>query len=948
MLVKTPVLLILLLSVFSCRGPETLTGKWETGKVDLSILGERTDALGTLDGPWKYTLKQFLSSEAFQSSDLPDTSAFFHGWGHFLPNGPNFGALSARVVITLPMEGQTWGLLLPDNYTAYSLYANGRLVSKIGNASLSPSQHRAVVRPETVMIQVPGRELELIVYNSNQEMYNGGFLGKILLGREETVMKESSRTLAVSLFTIGIVATVGILYIIIFLLNRKIRYNLYFGLLSLIVAFRMALMDQRILVFVTEMAFPLESDLEYGAVLAVVVVLGCLIQELFSKVAFRWAFWAMVAGHGFFLVALIILPVYEFARLFTYYAPLMIGSLFYYLITLFLALRSRLPGSGFFLFQLLCLGVSGILDYYSSLGGLDFGFHFAEVFLVAVIIQALWMAIRRSLLLDESKKMTAALQNLDIHRNQVMDSVARDLPGRIAAVSRSLRKINLTSPDFSLYQQKLLGSMMDSHDRLESLVDDLKSFLESKTDQGPKVLSSLDLGDIIREVSGNLPEKQLQLRLNNQVRQGFFIVRSDPSRLRVALKILFLHLLHLKPGNPVMVESGKLGEQQIWLSLTLMNHWWQKGQLADLFSPFAREPEGGRALQGSILDLPLAREYLIQAGGQLEAVNQGPGARFTLVLPSSDGPGEFLPAKNWVSTPEIPDVHGSAHLMILSGPKAEALDYLLPGEGQILAVDDEPINLRLLSHQLGQIGWSHLTADGGPSALEKVASSRVRLVLLDVMMPVMDGLSVLRELRKNQTREALPVVLVTAKGLPSDRLEGLNAGANAYVKKPFSLNQIRTLLTRLIRRLSWLESTAPGRISLAIDLVLIFPTGHPELVLPLTGMTRLKRPFLPGNWEIYHLRPGVMDPLNLVKILETQDVLRELKADGLVKCWGMGVAVSQSGSSPRSALDLAKAAWEAGGGLLADDGSTSSLPTLAGLLVSRSESLPQGFHWEDP
>ena len=107
-----------------------------------------------------------------------------------------------------------------------------------------------------------------------------------------------------------------------------------------------------------------------------------------------------------------------------------------------------------------------------------------------------------------------------------------------------------------------------------------------------------------------------------------------------------------------------------------------------------------------------------------------------------------------------------------------------PAERTLLVVDDNPANRDLLSRRLERKGFRVIVAEDGQRALDILATSRVDLVLLDVMMPGLSGLDVLRKVRETQPPSALPVVMVTARTESDDVVEALELGANDYVTKP--------------------------------------------------------------------------------------------------------------------------------------------------------------------
>src|SRR6201747_3028379 len=103
---------------------------------------------------------------------------------------------------------------------------------------------------------------------------------------------------------------------------------------------------------------------------------------------------------------------------------------------------------------------------------------------------------------------------------------------------------------------------------------------------------------------------------------------------------------------------------------------------------------------------------------------------------------------------------------------------------RILVVDDVPANFKLLEARLSAEYFDVVTASNGAQALEICARAECDIILLDVMMPDMDGFEVCRRLKSNPATHYIPVVMVTALDSPSDRVRGLEAGADDFLTKP--------------------------------------------------------------------------------------------------------------------------------------------------------------------
>jgi two-component system, OmpR family, response regulator ResD len=117
----------------------------------------------------------------------------------------------------------------------------------------------------------------------------------------------------------------------------------------------------------------------------------------------------------------------------------------------------------------------------------------------------------------------------------------------------------------------------------------------------------------------------------------------------------------------------------------------------------------------------------------------------------------------------------------------------------ILVVDDEPTIAEVVARYLERAGYDARTAADGPSALAAAANSRPDLVVLDIMLPGLDGLEVMRMLHENGGGR-VPVILLTAKGEEADRIVGLRRGADDYVVKPFSPLELVARVDAVLRR----------------------------------------------------------------------------------------------------------------------------------------------------
>jgi two-component system response regulator ResD len=142
--------------------------------------------------------------------------------------------------------------------------------------------------------------------------------------------------------------------------------------------------------------------------------------------------------------------------------------------------------------------------------------------------------------------------------------------------------------------------------------------------------------------------------------------------------------------------------------------------------------------------------------------------------------------------------------------------------GSVLVVDDEPTIAEVVSRYLERAGYRAQIASDGAAAIEAAAAMRPDLVVLDLMLPRMDGLEVMRRLR-DMDREGIAVILLTAKGEESDRVIGLRLGADDYVVKPFSPAELVARVDAVLRRI---DTSPATQEPLEFDGLSIDPGGR--------------------------------------------------------------------------------------------------------------------------
>lgn len=134
---------------------------------------------------------------------------------------------------------------------------------------------------------------------------------------------------------------------------------------------------------------------------------------------------------------------------------------------------------------------------------------------------------------------------------------------------------------------------------------------------------------------------------------------------------------------------------------------------------------------------------------------------------------------------------------------------------RILLVDDEPLIIKGLKYTLEKDGYETLTAQDGEEALQVFRAQPVDLILLDVMLPKLDGITVCQRIREVSN---VPIIMLTAKGEDMDKILGLEYGADDYMTKPFNILEVKTRIKTILRRASQFTAQEDASVFKVRDL----------------------------------------------------------------------------------------------------------------------------------
>ena len=352
----------------------------------------------------------------------------------------------------------------------------------------------------------------------------------------------------------------------------------------------------------------------------------------------------------------------------------------------------------------------------------------------------------------------------------------------ILGMAEILRKKTLG--ELNRDQQESVASVEESGRYLLSLINDILDLSKIEAGMLQLDIQEAAVRDVVESSLRFVREAahRKKITLESSYRQEILYLHVDARRLKQILVNLLANSVKFTPeGGHITIEvSQPIDRHQISFSVQDNGIGIDEKDLPKLFKSFQQIDSAlNRKYAGTGLGLSLVKRMTEMHGGTVAVASKpGQGARFTITLPLQN-----------------PLTAGQ----ITSRLRSEApFRALLPNNPLILIAEDNPANLLLLENHLRPRGCRVIFAHDGQEAIDSAITEQPALILMDIQMPVLDGLEATRRLRANSATAAIPIITLTALAMPEDSLRCLEAGANAYLSKPLNLAELdRIILEQL-------------------------------------------------------------------------------------------------------------------------------------------------------
>ncbi|WP_301191185.1 hybrid sensor histidine kinase/response regulator transcription factor [Plebeiibacterium sediminum] len=376
-------------------------------------------------------------------------------------------------------------------------------------------------------------------------------------------------------------------------------------------------------------------------------------------------------------------------------------------------------------------------------------------------------------------------------KQQFFTNISHEFRTPLSLITSPIQQV-LNSGELHGKNLEMLKLAEKNSKRLLKLVNQILDFRKMEEQDVPLMKSNVDIVAFSREIYDSF----IDLASRNEISYEF--ISGEPSCKLVCDKekteaILFNLLAnafkHTPPNGKIQVVLDKITQDRIdkvQIKVIDTGAGINIADQAKIFNSFYQASNNESGQQGTGIGLAMAKQYALLHQGDIKVKSElNAGSEFTFVFPI-----------------ELPD----AETVVLSETNKEEPAEENKRESvdkthlkKLLIVDDNPDILDYIEINLGA-EYNIFKATNGSKGLEMAEEVKPDIIVSDIMMPVMDGLEMCKVLKQNPNLHQVPVILLTAKSLDVQKVEGIESGANMYITKPFDINYLKACIVNLLER----------------------------------------------------------------------------------------------------------------------------------------------------
>ncbi len=416
---------------------------------------------------------------------------------------------------------------------------------------------------------------------------------------------------------------------------------------------------------------------------------------------------------------------------------------------------------------------------------------FFILFIMLVALGFLWYAFRMK---SRSQRVMRHMENV---RNSFFTNITHEFRTPLTVIlglSEQLQKGKLTQEE----QKQGLATIVRQGKSLLELVNQLLDISKIKSELGPPEWRNGDSVAYMRMVMENYRaySRQKQIELRFIPAETVIMMDFVPEYFCKITRNLLSNAFKYTPKGGSILVTMKQKEERLMLCVTDSGMGISKEDIPNIFNPFYQGVNSKEGLSTGI-GLPLVRQIVESMGGDINVESMpGKGTTFTVSLPLKHGSTAW---KAW-TTEELSEEKGCMAECFDTNNFSDIQATSETSESPLVLIVEDNEDISYYIGRLLKEKYRLLYARDGEEGLEKANEFIPDLIITDLMMPQKDGYELCREVRKSEQLNHIPIIIVTAKNNDSDRIEGLDAGADAYLLKPFNPDELHIHVQHLLKQ----------------------------------------------------------------------------------------------------------------------------------------------------
>ena len=692
-------------------------------------------------------------------------------------------------------------IFIPIHYRGAQFYFNGTLVYESRPYDMKGLSTSLPGRPAIFSIpnQVLKEGINVLSVRTRMLDNTSGFYKLIYFGKNKEILLKLIINLFKNISFIAINIFISIYFFFLYYHRRNDTYYLHFSLLSLfIAAWSFGVTGYSLYIFDNKIIYDIFT---YIGSISLVIGIILFIHSFFKQKMniFTLVLLTVYSINIIFIIGELIIsggiPFYNKYIYLPYIASINIVIIYLLSVTIH-NIYIKKEYSWRILTGLIFLTIPTVIGIFDWLNIIRVEAPLNEGFFLMTLAFASVLASRYGKVFQDLETAHSSLLVLDKLKDDFLATTTHELRTPLHGIMGIAESMETGSlGDLNARQKENLQLIHSSASRLNELVNSILDFSKLRAGKADLILEEVSISDIASSALSLLrPSAQIKgLELRSEI-GSLPVIKADRNRVYQIIFNLAGNAIKFTDAGSIVIKAAKSEAGSVRVCVADTGPGIAAEDLERIWSPFTQaESAETRHTIGTGLGLAITRHLVELHGGRVWAESEpGKGSTFCFELPPEPpAPGISKTARGHENAAGA----SSAIPPSAAVPAPDSMAFVTASNPEhatavILAVDDDPVNLRVLENLCAESSYKLITTGTGPAALDIVQRQDIDLVLLDLMLPGMSGYEVCEKIRAMEKGRYIPVIMLTALDQAGHMARGFRTGANDYITKPFNRSEL--------------------------------------------------------------------------------------------------------------------------------------------------------------